>query len=110
MLSDSSWGKYHGPHVPRLESELAACFGVPHVLTCASGTLAVQAVLHALKVEPGDEVILPAYDYEANFLNVHAIVRSRFLSMSPGKMLVSMRTSWKPSRKCGIGFQPVHRL
>lgn len=72
-LSHGSWGKYHGPHLPRLENELAAYFGVPHVLTCASGTLAVQAALHALKVETGDEVILPAYDYEANFLNVHAI-------------------------------------
>ncbi len=72
-LADGSWGKYHGPHVPRLEAELASFFGIPFVLTCSSGTLAVQAALHALKVEAGDEVVLPAYDYEANFLNVHAI-------------------------------------
>lgn len=72
-VGDGSWGKYHGPHVPRLEAELANFFGVQHVLTCASGTLAVQAALHAVKVELGNEVILPAYDYEANFLNVHAI-------------------------------------
>jgi dTDP-4-amino-4,6-dideoxygalactose transaminase len=72
-IADGSWGKYHGPHVPRLESKLSEFFGVPHVLTCASGTLAVEAALHALKVQPGDEVIQPDYDYEANFLNLHAI-------------------------------------
>jgi dTDP-4-amino-4,6-dideoxygalactose transaminase len=72
-IVNGTWGKYHGPHVPRLEEELARFFGVPHVLTCASGTLAVEAAFHALKVDAGDEVIQPAYDYEANFLDVHAV-------------------------------------
>lgn len=72
-VSNGSWGKYHGPNMARLEKELAAYFDVPYVLTCASGTLAVEVALRALKVEAGDEVIQPAYDYEANFLNVHAI-------------------------------------
>jgi dTDP-4-amino-4,6-dideoxygalactose transaminase len=68
-----SWGQYHGPHVRALEELLGESFGVPHVLTCASGTLAVEAALRAVGVGPGDEVILAAYDYEANYLNVHAI-------------------------------------
>lgn len=68
-----SWGVYHGPHVPRLEAELAKHHEVPHALTCASGTLAVEAGLRALQVGPGDEVILAAYDYGGNFLGVHAI-------------------------------------
>jgi perosamine synthetase len=72
-LADGSWGKYHGPFVPDLEEALAAFHGVPHVLTCSSGTLSVEVALRALRVGPGDEVILPAYDYEANFLNVHAV-------------------------------------
>src|SRR5262245_52967433 len=59
---DGSWGRYEGPHVERLELELARYFGVPFALTCASGTLAVEIALRAVPVGPGDEVILSAYD------------------------------------------------
>jgi dTDP-4-amino-4,6-dideoxygalactose transaminase len=72
-LSDGTWGKYNGPFVPDLEESLASFHSVQHVLTCSSGTLAVEVALRALKVGPGDDLILPAYDYEANFLNVHAV-------------------------------------
>jgi dTDP-4-amino-4,6-dideoxygalactose transaminase len=72
-FQSGTWGVYHGPHVPRLEEELARYHGVSHALTCASGTLAVEAGLRALGVGPGDEVILAAYDYGGNFLGVHAI-------------------------------------
>jgi dTDP-4-amino-4,6-dideoxygalactose transaminase len=72
-LADGSWGKYDGPHVPALETDLAKYHEVPHVLSCASGTLAIEIALRALQVQPGDEVILAAYDYEANFLCIHAL-------------------------------------
>jgi len=72
-LGDGSWGQYLGRYVPALESALALYHGVPFALTCASGTLAVEAALRALKVGPGDEVILAAYEYEANFLTIHAL-------------------------------------
>ncbi|HEY3787306.1 MAG TPA: aminotransferase class V-fold PLP-dependent enzyme [Urbifossiella sp.] len=72
-ISSGAWGQYHGEHVCGLEAELAGFHGVPHVLTCASGTLAIEAALRALRVEPDDEVILAGYDYEANFLTVHAL-------------------------------------
>src|SRR5204863_4429872 len=70
---DGSWGRYHGGHVERLEVRLSEYHEVPHALTCAGGTLAVEAALRAVGVGPGDEVILGAYDYESNFLSVHAI-------------------------------------
>ncbi|HSQ56572.1 MAG TPA: aminotransferase class V-fold PLP-dependent enzyme [Gemmata sp.] len=72
-VADGAWGKYYGDHVSALEAELAAFHNVSHVVTCASGTLAVEAALRGLRVGPGDEVILAAYDYESNFLTVHAI-------------------------------------
>jgi perosamine synthetase len=72
-LASGDWGRYHGEHVAALEAELAAFHAVPHALTCASGTLAVEAALRALRVGPGDEVVLAAYDYESNFLTAHAI-------------------------------------
>jgi dTDP-4-amino-4,6-dideoxygalactose transaminase len=71
--ADGSWGKYSGVYVARLEERLAEYHGVPHALTCGSGTFAVELGLRALKVGPGDEVILSAYDYPGNFLSVHAV-------------------------------------
>src|SRR5437868_15433078 len=70
---DGSWGKYHGGHVRRLEERLAVAYGVGFALTCGSGTFAVELALRALKVGPGDEVVLAAYDYPGNFLAVHAV-------------------------------------
>jgi dTDP-4-amino-4,6-dideoxygalactose transaminase len=68
-----SWGKYHGGNVERLEELLAKYHDVPFALTCGSGTFAVETALRALKVGPGDEVILAAYDYAGNFHSVHAV-------------------------------------
>jgi dTDP-4-amino-4,6-dideoxygalactose transaminase len=83
-LASGDWGRYHGEHVAALEAELAAFHAVPHALTCASGTLAVEAALRALRVGPGDEVVLAAYDYESNFLTAHAIgARPVLIDVSP---------------------------
>jgi perosamine synthetase len=70
---DGSWGRYHGGHVERLEKRLAEWLGVAHVLTCSSGTFAVEAALRSVPVALGDEVILAGYDYPGNFLSVHAV-------------------------------------
>ncbi len=70
--ADGSWGRYDGPNVAHLESDLArrCCC---RVLTCVSGTLAVQLALQAIGVASQDRVVLAAYDYEGNFLAVHAL-------------------------------------
>jgi perosamine synthetase len=72
-FQDGSWGQYHGPNVEQLEERLAEYHGGIRVTTCGSGTYAVELALRALKVRPGDEVILAGYDYEGNFLAVHAV-------------------------------------
>src|SRR5262249_62395603 len=65
---DGSWGQYCSGHVERLERAVAACVGVEHVLTCASGTLAVETALRAVGVSAGDEGILAGYDYGGQLL------------------------------------------
>jgi perosamine synthetase len=70
---DGSWGRYFGPNVELLEEGLANYHGSAHALTCGSGTFAVELALRALKIGPGEEVVLAGYDYEGNFLSVHAI-------------------------------------
>ena len=67
-------------------------------LTCGSGTFAVELALRALKVGPGDEVILAAYDYGGNFLSVHAVgarpvlvdVVPRNWNLDPGKLAAAV--------------------
>ena len=72
-IRDGSWGTYQGPHGPRLEAGLRDFFGVEFALLCGSGTFAVELALRALKIGPGDEVIMAAYDYPGNFLTIHAV-------------------------------------
>lgn len=69
-VADGSWGKYHGPHVARLSNLLAEYHQTAHVVLCSSGTAAMELALRGLGVGPGDEVILAAYDYKANFQDV----------------------------------------
>ncbi len=72
-VASGAWGQYHGPHLCALEAELAAFHGMPYAITCATGTLAVEAALRALRVGAGDEVVMAAYEYESTFLTLHAI-------------------------------------
>jgi dTDP-4-amino-4,6-dideoxygalactose transaminase len=47
------------------ERELAQACGVTHSVGLSSGTAAISIVLQALGIEPGDEVIVPAFTYFA---------------------------------------------
>lgn len=54
-----------GGEVEAFEKEIAACLGVKHAVSCASGTSALELALWALGVEPGDEVITTPYTFIA---------------------------------------------
>lgn len=70
LFEDGSWGRYHGPHCAHLRQRLSGLHDLEHVTLCSSGTAAVELALRAAGVTEGDEVILAAYDYKANFANV----------------------------------------
>lgn len=72
-FADGSWGKYHGTNCRELSERLAVMHGCGHVVLTCSGTAAVELALRGLRVGPGDEVILSAYDFEGNFKNVLAV-------------------------------------
>ena len=55
----------NGPQVKQFAAELGAYLQAGHVIPCANGTDALQIVLMALGLEPGDEVIVPAFNYVA---------------------------------------------
>ncbi|MFM2207678.1 MAG: hypothetical protein RL213_1653 [Bacteroidota bacterium] len=55
----------NGPEVKAFQSELEKYLGVKHVIPCANGTDALQIVMMALGLEPGDEVITADFTYVA---------------------------------------------
>ncbi len=72
-IADGSWGRYHGPHGPRLATALAEFFQTEFVSLCCSGTFAVQLALRALRIESGNEVLLAGYDFPGNFRSIEAV-------------------------------------
>jgi len=54
-----------GPEIAELEKALADFSGAPHVVSCSSGTDALQMILMAQNVGPGDAVFMPAFTFTA---------------------------------------------
>lgn len=55
----------NGPDVKQFEQSFASYLNVGEVIGCANGTDALQIALMALDLQPGDEVIVPAFTYVA---------------------------------------------
>ncbi|MEM7575826.1 MAG: DegT/DnrJ/EryC1/StrS family aminotransferase [Bacteroidota bacterium] len=55
----------NGPAVKSFQAHLEEYLGCRHVIPCANGTDALQIAMMALGLEPGDEVIVPAFTYVA---------------------------------------------
>jgi perosamine synthetase len=58
------WGP-SAPEVTALQEEWARYVGVPHCLLTNSGTAALHCAVVACGVQPGDEVIVPAFSFVA---------------------------------------------
>jgi dTDP-4-amino-4,6-dideoxygalactose transaminase len=53
------------PEMRALEAEFAATLGIGHCLATNSGTSALHIALGAARLQPGDEVIVPAFSFIA---------------------------------------------
>jgi dTDP-4-amino-4,6-dideoxygalactose transaminase len=89
-----------GPKVPEFEALLARACGVEHAVAVSSGTAALHLAVLALGLEPGDEVLVPAYTFPAT-ANVVALSGARpvlvdvdphTLNLDPAKLEVGPRT------------------
>lgn len=70
--------------VERLEEVVAATLNRPHAVSASSAGIGIEAAMRALELEPGDEVICPAY---APVRLINGILRSgatpRFVDVQP---------------------------
>lgn len=64
VLTSTSY--INGAQVKNFENSLKEYSGTKHVIACANGTDALQIALMALDLQPGDEVIVPAFTYVAS--------------------------------------------
>ena len=62
-----------GPEVAAFEDEFAAYCGASHCVGCSNGLDALQLILRAAGIGPGDEVIVPAHTFVATWMAVSAV-------------------------------------
>lgn len=58
---DSGWISSEGPFVQMFEEGIAARVGKKYGIAVCNGSVALEAAVAALRIEPGDEVILPTF-------------------------------------------------
>lgn len=58
---ESGWISSEGPFVHRFEKEFSAYIGRKYGIAVANGSAALDVAVQALKLGPGDEVIMPAF-------------------------------------------------
>lgn len=63
VINDSTF--INGSYVKNFERSLANYLDVKEVITCGNGTDALQLALMGLDLQPGDEVIVPAFTFVA---------------------------------------------
>ncbi|HBG05740.1 MAG: aminotransferase DegT [Geobacteraceae bacterium GWC2_58_44] len=58
---DTGWISSEGPFVQRFEEQMAAAAGRRHGIAVCNGTAALELAVAALGLEPGDEIVMPAF-------------------------------------------------
>ena len=95
-----------GPEVTQLEDELAQFCGAQHVVTCANGTDAIELVMMAEGIGPGDAVIVPTFTFvataeavaTAGAIPVFADVDTRTFNVDPA----SVKRCLRVAREAGL--------
>jgi len=101
-LRSGQWWSYAGEHTAAFENEYAQYHDARHGITVNSGTTALLVALEALETGPGDEVIVPAYTFQAtatsallaNAIPIFADVQPHTMNIDPDSVaaLITPRT------------------
>lgn len=73
VVRSGHWWYVGGPECAAIERDFAQFQGVAHAVTCTNGTAALEIALRALKLEHGDEVIVPPYTFIATASSVLSV-------------------------------------
>jgi perosamine synthetase len=57
----TGWISSEGPFVERFEAGMAARCGRRHAIAVSNGTVALETAIAALRLEPGDQVVIPTF-------------------------------------------------
>lgn len=102
-------GNASNPFVRRFEEAFASFCGAGHAVACANGTDAIEIVLKACGIGPGDEVVVPAVTWIATSEAVSAVGASPvFADLDPQTYTLcpdSLRQALTPRTRAVI---PVH--
>ena len=99
----------NGPAVKSFKIALEQYLNVDTVVPCANGTDALQIALMALDLEPGDEVMVPAFTYVATAEVIALLgLQPVMVDVDPYSFNLTteiVKQAWKPSVKVIV---PVH--
>ena len=98
-----------GPEVKLFEEELQSYLGARHVISCANGTDALQIILMALGLKPGDEVITTNFTFIATIEVVALLgLKPVIVDPDPGNFNISVEEIRKAITSRTKAIVPVH--
>ena len=111
VLSSSLWGgqPFPGKFATRFAKKFAALHTAKYGQCVNTGTVAIQAALKAIDIQPGDEVIVPAYTWEGTVgpvLLVNAL--PVFVDVDPETYCLDAKLAEKAITPKTRAILPVH--
>jgi dTDP-4-amino-4,6-dideoxygalactose transaminase len=99
----------NGPAVKKFKENLSAYLGGASVVPCANGTDALQICMMALGLQPGDEVLVPAFTYAAT-AEVIALLRltPRFVDVDADTFNINIQKMKEATGERTKAIVPVH--
>jgi len=111
VLASRNWGGYPFPNerADRFARQFAEFQGAKYGLAVSNGTVAIEIALQTAGIEPGDEVIVPAYTWEGTvgpILRLNAI--PVFVDIDPGSYCLDARLIEAAITSRTRALLPVH--
>ncbi len=111
VLKSRNWGGYPFPneHANNFAQRFAKFHGAKYGLAVANGTVAIEVALRSVGLQPGDEVIVPAYTWEGTvgpILQLNAV--PVFVDIDPSTYCLDARLIEKAITDKTRVILPVH--
>ncbi len=109
VLRSGKWGAVDGHRVKEFEKRFAAFQEAEYGVCVVNGTVALEVALRAAGVEPGDEVIGPAYTFIATATSCLAVgARPVFADVDPETMQIDPNDALSKVTEKTRAIIPVH--